>query len=519
MGELTELNNDNNLVQADPKLDTSEYVDQGGKITKSDDSSPSTSKSSDTSPINIVTTDETNAEQPNPEKETDDESSVGSSSEDNDSIEMTEEVNDALSTLVEEQKSIGGSKVTQIIGHEWKFGNLYLRVSWDSDQQTLERFIDMKVDHPVMTAQYILNNQVSRSKRGGHRDLEWAKKTLRDINRAIRRIRRLYDFSLDDNDNIKALRNNVRKKKKKKKGKPKGPQYKYGIRVPRNVDEAIEIDRDNGNAFWQDATRLEMQTLMDLECFEFKSKGYHPGSGWQPTTLHIIYDVKQDLRRKARLVAGGHLVNILDHSVYASTGKSISVMLLHVIAHKAGLDQLCGDITNAFVTAYTKEKIYCIAGKEFGEENVGRTIIIRKALYGLASSAERFHTHLTNSLRSFGFLPTRYDNDVWIRKDDKNSSYEYICTHVDDFMIVSKKTKNVMSEIETIFGVKESSKGPPDYYLGNDYKKDKKGRWCIGCKKYLKEEITRVETLVGEVPKCSKPIEANDHPDEDSSNL
>ena len=63
---------------------------------------------------------------------------------------------------------------------------------------------------------------------------------------------------------------------------------------------------------------------------------------------------------------------------------------------------------------------------------------------------------------------------MWYRNDDKNSVYEYICTHVDDFMIVSKNPKKVMSEIETIFGLKDSSKGPPDYYLGNDYKKDKK---------------------------------------------
>ena len=30
------------------------------------------------------------------------------------------------------------------------------------------------------------------------------------------------------------------------------------------------------------------------------------------TSLTVIFDVKQDLRRKARLVAGGHLVNSLD---------------------------------------------------------------------------------------------------------------------------------------------------------------------------------------------------------------
>eukprot|EP00957_Ditylum_brightwellii_P107962 8236012-Ditylum_brightwellii.AAC.2 len=65
--------------------------------------------------------------------------------------------------------------------------------------------------------------------------------------------------------------------------------------------------------------------------------------------------------------------------------------------------------------------------------------------------------------------------------------YKYICTHVDDFMICSKNPEKVMMEIEFIYLVKDSSKGPSDYYLGNDYKQDKKGRWCIGCKKYLDE--------------------------------
>jgi hypothetical protein len=79
-------------------------------------------------------------------------------------------------------------------------------------------------------------------------------------------------------------------------------------------------------------------------------------SSWeqnQKTTLTIIYEVKQDLRRKARLVAGGHLVDPSDHSIYSSTIKGISVKLLHVISHKADLGQLCGDVSLAFVNAFT----------------------------------------------------------------------------------------------------------------------------------------------------------------------
>jgi hypothetical protein len=82
----------------------------------------------------------------------------------------------------------------------------------------------------------------------------------------------------------------------------------------------------------------------------------------------IIYDVKQDLRQKAWLVAGGHLVDPLNHSVYSSTVKGISVKLLHhVIAYKVDLSQLCGDVLLAFVNAFTNELVYAITGPKFRE--------------------------------------------------------------------------------------------------------------------------------------------------------
>ena len=51
----------------------------------------------------------------------------------------------------------------------------------------------------------------------------------------------------------------------------------------------------------------------------------------------MIMNVKQDLRHKYQLVAGGHLIDALDHDIYSTTVKSISVKLLQVIAHKANL--------------------------------------------------------------------------------------------------------------------------------------------------------------------------------------
>ena len=101
----------------------------------------------------------------------------------------------------------------------------------------------------------------------------------------------------------------------------------------------------------------------------------------------MIMNVKHDLRHKCRLVAGGHLIDNLDHDIYSTTNKSISMKLLQVIAHKANLEILCSDIGNAYVNAYTNEKVYAIAGDEFGKEMKGGIVIIVRALYGLRTSS------------------------------------------------------------------------------------------------------------------------------------
>ena len=179
------------------------------------------------------------------------------------------------------------------------------------------------------------------------------------------------------------------------------------------------------------------------------------------------------------------------------------------------MSQLCGDVGNAYVNATTNEKVYARAGPEFGEHE-GCIVIIIKALYGLCSSSERWHSHFSNTLHSFNFKPTRFDNDVWIRLNEDGKSYEYVCTHSDDFMITSHSPEKIMAQLESVYKIKDSSKGPPTYYLGHDYKK---GRWCIGCKKYLNEAIKRIEKLFGSLPKKNTPMPTGDHPEEDSSPL
>ena len=59
---------------------------------------------------------------------------------------------------------------------------------------------------------------------------------------------------------------------------------------------------------------------------------------------------------------------------------------------------------------------------------VGSIWLLKKSLYGLKTSAARFHGHLAESLLRFGFKETKHDADFWMI--DK-SHYEYLATCVD----------------------------------------------------------------------------------------
>ena len=67
------------------------------------------------------------------------------------------------------------------------------------------------------------------------------------------------------------------------------------------------------------------------------------------------------------------------------------------IAALNGLDLLACDIQNAYLTAKCREKIWNIAGPEFGSEE-GSLMIVKMALYGLKSSGAAFRAKLAGVL-------------------------------------------------------------------------------------------------------------------------
>ena len=80
----------------------------------------------------------------------------------------------------------------------------------------------------------------------------------------------------------------------------------------------------------------------------------HVPVGYKEITCHFIFDVKMDLTRKARYVAGGHITNPPLSMTYASVVSFDSVRLDFLIVALHDLYILAGDVHNAHSNAPKK---------------------------------------------------------------------------------------------------------------------------------------------------------------------
>jgi hypothetical protein len=105
------------------------------------------------------------------------------------------------------------------------------------------------------------------------------------------------------------------------------------------------------------------------------------------------------------------------------------------LAELNGLKTWATDIDIAYLEAETSEKVFIIAGPEFGKLK-GHTLVIFKALYGLRSSGLRWSEKFSLCLRDMGLFASYADPCIWMCRIDDH--YEYIAVYVDDFVIASK---------------------------------------------------------------------------------
>ena len=243
------------------------------------------------------------------------------------------------------------------------------------------------------------------------------------------------------------------------------PIFKFGVQVPRNHKEAMQLDEKNGNTLWADAEARELNQIDEYGTFRDVGKGVHP-RGYKKISAHLVYDIKPDLRRKARLVAGGHLTETPVNSIYSSV---VSLTGLKITIFLAELNQMeiwATDVGNAYLEALTEEKVYIVAGPEFGDRH-GHSLIVVKAIYGLKSSGLRWWERCSVILKDMNFFPSKAEDDIWMR--DCQTHYEYIARYVDDLAIVSHNPQAIIDDLKKKYQLKLKGSGPIKYHLGSDF--------------------------------------------------
>ncbi|MEL7196406.1 MAG: reverse transcriptase domain-containing protein, partial [Bacteroidota bacterium] len=296
------------------------------------------------------------------------------------------------------------------------------------------------------------------------------------------------------------------------------PKYKYGFEVPRNYKHAMELDQKNGNTKWKDAIEKEMSCMVEYKVFMDKghSKNTFPPSGYKQLRVHLIFDVKHDGRHRARLVADGHLTDVPTESVYSGVVSLRGFRLVAFLAELNKLEMWGTDISSAYLEAYTSEKLYVIAGPEFGDHE-GHIMVVSRALYGLRTSGARWHERLADCLRELGFSSCRAEPDIWMRK--KKDKYEYIAVYVDDLALVLHDPAEFISTMKNKYNFEFKGSGPISFHLGMDFNRDDDGTLRITPDKYIEKIMDNYKRTFGEAPRQNvmSPVEKGDHPELDES--
>eukprot|EP00934_Nitzschia_sp_Nitz4_P003470 Nitzschia sp. Nitz4//scaffold67_size101165//1728//3143//NITZ4_004518-RA/size101165-processed-gene-0.54-mRNA-1//-1//CDS//3329556441//3460//frame0 len=358
-----------------------------------------------------------------------------------------------------------------------------IRVEWRDGTSTWLPLVEMKNSNPLELAEYATANQLTDEPAFAW----WVKHAMRKRDQLIAKVKSKYWRA----------------------------SHKFGIHLPHLVEEAYELDCLNNNTHWADAIEKEMKRILTaMERFDgTEAEACKQLIGYKQIKCHMIFDdVKMEgLKQKARFVAGGHTTETPRSITYTSVVIRETVRIALLIAALNDLNVCAADVTNAYLNAKCREKIWFIAGKEFGDNLCGSVLIIRKALYGLKSSAAAWRSLLSSrTFDQLGFKPSR-DPDVWMTKNNRpgnpaNPYYEYVLLiYVDDILHVSHYPTDddpVMKQLGAIYCLKNGSIGEPSLYLGADIGRvmDDTGRemWFMSLASYVQAAVSNVE---GDIPK------------------
>jgi hypothetical protein len=133
-----------------------------------------------------------------------------------------------------------------------------INILWRDGTTTWSKLKDAKESYPVQVAEYTVINDISHLPAFQW----WVPYTIKKRDRIIAKIKTSYWQKT----------------------------HKYGLEIPKNYQDCVRIDVENGNRLWQDAVMNEMKTVRPA--FELYEGSIQDLIGYQKIACHLIFDIK-----------------------------------------------------------------------------------------------------------------------------------------------------------------------------------------------------------------------------------
>jgi hypothetical protein len=202
---------------------------------------------------------------------------------------------------------------------------------------------------------------------------------------------------------------------------------------------------------------------------------------------------------KGRLVAGGHRQERAQYSPQDSSSPTVTsaaVFGLFAVAARNDMQAAVIDVTAAYLNApIGRDNVFIRLTNQVTETLVrlrpeyhryvdprtGCLVVrLKRALYGLIESAKLWNEHLTATLTTAGWTASKVDPCVMHRVDDTGDMH-YLCIHVDDIVVFSRKTavlESVADVLRKKYDKVSMSTGNSLEYLGIKFDFDRR-KGCV----------------------------------------
>ena len=193
-------------------------------------------------------------------------------------------------------------------------------------------------------------------------------------------------------DNILKTRNKIIDKIKSRYRKQ---EFKFGILLPKKVNNAFRIDQLNDDHFWGTSVENELKTVCfaqklykqngpDRSLEQIRADKKKHLVGYKEIICHLLSYIKMDgsFMRKTFFCTNGSKTNVPKSLSYSSVVSRASVCIAFLLESLNKAEVLAYDIFGTYLNATVGEKVWFVDSFEMRARK-GMVMIIMRVLYGL----------------------------------------------------------------------------------------------------------------------------------------